>query len=98
MKEIIKKMVSAVMMVTLILAVAGCGNGSAQKEAPQQAPAAAAPKQGSRTLVVYFSATGNTQKVAETIAKETGADPSALNLRNRTRRQISTTTTSRAAS
>lgn len=77
MKEIIKKMVSAVMMVTLILAVAGCGNGSAQKEAPQQAPAAAAPaapKQGGRTLVVYFSATGNTQKVAETIAKETGAD------------------------
>jgi flavodoxin len=76
MKRIIKEIVSTVMMVMMILTVVGCGSSSAQKEAPK--PAAASQetqkKGDSKTLVVYFSATGNTEKVARTIAKTTGAD------------------------
>ncbi|MCH3949640.1 MAG: flavodoxin [Acidaminococcus sp.] len=78
MKQVIKKMLSAVMMVTLILTVVGCGNSSAQKEAPKAQPAAQSTQnsdsKGGKTLVVYFSATGNTERVANIIAKATNAD------------------------
>ena len=41
---------------------------------PAEEPAAEAPAAGGKTLVVYFSATGSTKAVAETIADELGAD------------------------
>lgn len=78
MKRVVKEILSAVLMVMMVLTVVGCGSGSAQKEVPKAAPAASTSKQQTvgkgKTLVVYFSATGNTKKVAETIARETGAD------------------------
>lgn len=63
-----------------VLAAAGltaCGNDSTQKaEAPaaSQAAGTAAPKaERGKSIVVYFSATGNTKKAAEVIAKQTNS-------------------------
>lgn len=56
----------------------GCGSSkSASISAPSNGRAASvssASLAGKKVLVTYFSATGNTKKVAEDIAKETGAD------------------------
>lgn len=48
--------------------------GASKSAASNDAPAAAAPSQGSPVLVAYFSATGHTQKVAEVVADQLGAD------------------------
>ena len=69
MKKIIPLLVSALMLLSL----AACGSKTAAP-ATTAAPAAA----GGKTLVVYFSATGSTKAVAETIAAETGGDLLAL--------------------
>lgn len=61
----------------LLLGILGCGSGSASKPEPaaQAKAGQAATKAGDgKTLVVYFSATGSTKRVAEWIAGETGAD------------------------
>ena len=42
--------------------------------APSSLPASGSPEAGSRVLVAYFSATGNTEAVAETIAAATGGE------------------------
>ena len=63
-------------LTSLFLVSTGCSSQAAQTEPVKEtkpAAAAMADKSG-KTLVVYFSATGHTKKVAETIAKETGAD------------------------
>lgn len=60
MKKIIPLLVSALMLLSL----AACGSKTAT------APAAS----GGKTLVVYFSATGNTKAAAEAIAAATGGD------------------------
>ena len=41
---------------------------------PSSLPASGSPEEGSRVLVAYFSATGNTAAVAETIAAATGGE------------------------
>ena len=65
MKKIIPLLVSALMLLSL----AACGSKTTAPETTT-APAAS----GSKTLVVYFSATGNTKAAAEAIAAATGGD------------------------
>lgn len=58
--------------VFLVVAVTACGNGE-KSAAPSSTEAKAEAKlDPSKTLVVYFSATGNTEKVATTISKVSG--------------------------
>lgn len=65
MKKIIPPLVSALMLLSL----AACGSKATAPETTT-APAAS----GGKTLVVYFSATGNTKAAAEAIAAATGGD------------------------
>ncbi len=65
MKKLIPLLVSALMLLSL----AACGS---KTTAPETATAPAA--SGGKTLVVYFSATGNTKAAAEAIAAATGGD------------------------
>ena len=68
-----KKMLPLLVSALMLLSLAGCGSKTAAP-ATTAAPAAA----GGKALVVYFSATGSTKAVAETIAAETGGDLLAL--------------------
>lgn len=93
-----KKILSMLMICTMLFALAACGNGgqtpgSSQEAAGQPSEPAQESAQGTagegsaqnpengpesssaeNALVVYFSATGNTKSVAETLAAATGAD------------------------
>lgn len=68
--------------ILVTLGLAGCGNAGTETatQAPAAEPTAAAETQadntgsGGNTLVVYFSATGNTESVANYIAEATDAD------------------------
>lgn len=78
MKKFVCILTAALMLFTLT----ACGNSSADKSddvknsTSPRAQEATDSKQvdNSKALVVYFSATGSTKRVAETIAAETGAD------------------------
>lgn len=65
MKKVIPLLVSALMLLSL----AACGSKTTAPETTM-APAAS----GGKTLVVYFSATGNTKAAAEAIAAATDGD------------------------
>ena len=70
-----KRFTAIFLSLALILSLAACGNAS-QPEATQ-APAAAPTESVSdtgKTLVVYFSGSGNTERVAKVIAEAAGAD------------------------
>jgi len=58
------RIITASMLIMALLALAGCGNTNDTTSETSN----------SDTLVVYFSATGNTKGVAEKIASITGAD------------------------
>ena len=81
-----KKILSILLTLCLIIGLTACSGGSSEETADTDngSEATAAEKTddtetndsgtGSETLVVYFSATGNTRGVAEKIATITGAD------------------------
>lgn len=81
-----KKAVSILMVLLLAVAFTACStreqnettsqNETQSQSAPQQETQAAGDntQSGGKTLVVYFSATGNTQQAANYIAEETGGD------------------------
>ena len=85
-----KKLIAILLSLALLLSLAACSSGSAQaSEAPAEPTAeaepAAAPETtasapentqttGGKTLVAYFSATNNTEAVANTIAAAMSAD------------------------
>lgn len=83
-----KKATALLMALLAAIGLAACGNtdpsGSwtAESSAPSEEisalsdgeTAAQTPVAGGKTLVVYYSATGNTEKVANYIAQSTGAD------------------------
>ncbi len=78
MKKILSIILSAIMLVML----GACGNSGGNNAAPKQtateptAPAVAdtSASNESKSIVIYFSATGTTKSFAETIAQTTGAD------------------------
>lgn len=79
-----KKAMSVIMVLVLAIAFTACSsNTESQTETTSQNTttsqsstdaAADNTAEGGRTLVVYYSATGNTQRVAEYIAAATGGD------------------------
>ena len=76
-----KKLMMFLMVFTLFLAGCGGGGDKADKPAPAKPTAqntAPAPKKaeasGKKILVAYFSWSGNTRRVAESIQQKTGAD------------------------
>ena len=81
-----KKILSILLTLCLIIGLTACSGGSSEETADtDNGSEATAAEQtddtetnesgtGSETLVVYFSATGNTRGVAEKIASITGAD------------------------
>ncbi|WP_288322648.1 flavodoxin [uncultured Selenomonas sp.] len=80
-----KKFLCLISMLCIALLLTACGS-TAEKSAastppqqPESASTAPAPESsGSRTLVAYFSATGNTKVLAETAAAALGADLFAI--------------------
>ena len=79
-----KKAMSVIMVLVLAIAFTACSsNTESQTETTSQNTTTSQPStdaaadntaEGGRTLVVYYSATGNTQRVAEYIAAATGGD------------------------
>ncbi len=55
---------------TLIFSLAACGNTDSDAKSSGNA----AVKSNTKTLIVYFSNSGNTERVAKTVAAATGAD------------------------
>ena len=78
-----KKIIAILLAVTLVFAFSACGKGTAETSDGTTSGSGstektskngtAAPKSG-KVLVVYYSATGSTKAVAETIAETAGAD------------------------
>lgn len=85
-----KKTILFITVICLLLTLTACGAGGQTKqtplpptteappnepaEAPAGEPAAQSTEGGSKMLVAYFSATGNTKAVGEKISQLTGAD------------------------
>ena len=78
-----RKIFSIFLTLCLIIGLTACSGGNNDEAAETENEQAAAEEQtaddasgnsGNETLVVYFSATGNTKAVAEKIASITGAD------------------------
>ena len=75
-----KKLTAVLLGLVLVFGLAACGgNDTAQTTAPTAGAATAAASNGAatdlgNTLVVYFSATGNTEEAANYIAEATGGD------------------------
>ena len=79
MKKILSIMMSAFMLVTLAACSNTVGNNATTKQetetsTPAKSSQTETSADGGKNLVVYFSVTGNTKALAETIAETTGAD------------------------
>ena len=78
-----KKLTALLLSVVLVLGLAACGSANkpasstTQPETSSTAPAESEPEtqpETGKTLVVYYSASGNTERVAKDIAEAAGAD------------------------
>lgn len=71
---------AAMAAVTMLAGCSGVGGGDADDAVtPDQAtPAEDAPAASGATLVAYFSATGNTEEIAQALAERLGADVFAI--------------------
>ncbi len=75
-----KKLTALILSAVLVLSLAACGtaNNAATDTRSTNAPASAAPDASAapsgKVLVVYYSASGNTERVAKDIADAAGAD------------------------
>ena len=75
-----KKLTALLLSLALVLGLAACGNGD--RPTATQSPTAAASAEndasiqpeGGKVLVAYYSASGNTERVAQDIADATGGD------------------------
>lgn len=67
-----KKIAALILGVALAFGLTACGSQSNQGTAGQAEQDSAQPT--TKTLVAYYSGTGNTERVAKTIAEATGAD------------------------
>ena len=77
-----KKTISVLLALCLMVVFAACSKTSAPETtttpAASQAATQSTPAKAGKALVVYFSATGSTKAVAETLAKSLGADLYAI--------------------
>ena len=71
MMNTMKKTISILIAVLMVLCLAACGNPEKTETEEQRTPAESTKE---AVLVVYFSATGTTKGVAEKIAAITGGD------------------------
>ena len=78
MKRTLTLLLSAMLVVCAALCVAGCGGQQASSSATSSAASSSAASEAGKTLVVYFSATGNTEAVVQDIVDETGATSFAI--------------------
>jgi flavodoxin len=62
-----KRIIALAVCMLIVFSLAGCGRST---ESPEES--SSPQSKGARTLIVYFSATGSTEKVAKVIAEETG--------------------------
>lgn len=78
-----KRLTALLLSVVLVLSLAACGSANkpasstTQPETSSTAPAESEPEtqpETGKTLVVYYSASGNTERVAKDIAEAAGAD------------------------
>ena len=78
-----KKLTALLLSVVLVLSLAACGSANkpasstTQPESSSTAPAESEPEtqpETGKTLVIYYSASGNTARVAKDIAEAAGAD------------------------
>mgnify|MGYP002674250807 FL=1 len=78
-----KKLTALLLSVVLVLSLAACGSANkpasstTQPESSSTAPAESEPEtqpETGKTLVAYYSASGNTERVAKDIAEAAGAD------------------------
>lgn len=78
-----KRLTALLLSVVLVLSLAACGSANKpasstmQPESSSTAPAESEPEtqpETGKTLVVYYSASGNTERVAKDIAEAAGAD------------------------
>lgn len=79
-RKTMKKIISLFMVLTMVLSLAACStNQSPSESTPEEQPDSSAEAQqptdeAGKTLVVYYSATGNTENVANYIATATDGD------------------------
>ena len=66
-----KKLLASIMAVILVLAMTSCSGGNSGASGDDQA---AQQNTDVRSIVVYFSCTGNTKAVAEEVAAQTGSE------------------------
>ena len=74
-----RKVLAFVMALSMVLALAACGASEPQPApAPDNEPSGSTVTEpaetGGKSLVVYFSWSGNTEKVAQSIRQQTGSD------------------------
>lgn len=75
MKKTLVLVLGAVLMMSAALCITACGQGASSGTASSSA---ASSDTANKTLVVYYSATGNTAKVAEVIVNENDMDVFAI--------------------
>lgn len=74
MKRTLTLLLSAALVVCAALCIAGCGGQQVSSTSASSSASSADAEAQGKTLVVYYSATGNTASIAHSIADETGAD------------------------
>lgn len=85
MKDTMKRIIALLMGLILAFGIAACGNTAAkttESDASENASSPDLEAESGKTLVVYYSATGNTEEAANYIAAATNADIFALEPKN----------------
>lgn len=85
MKDVMKRIIALLMGLILVFGIAACGNTAAkttESDASENASSPDLEAESGKTLVVYYSATGNTEEAANYIAAATNADIFALEPKN----------------
>lgn len=85
MKDAMKRIIALLMGLILVFGIAACGNTAAkttESDASENASSPDLEPESGKTLVVYYSATGNTEEAANYIAAATNADIFALEPKN----------------